>query len=88
MKLLLLALMLFSLAACVARDGDGHIIRSPKAKYEFRNNNPCPATGEIKGACPGYVVDHIIALKRGGSDDQCNMQWQTTEDARAKDKWE
>lgn len=32
----------------------------------------------------GYVVDHIIALKRGGKDDSSNMQWQTTADAKAK----
>jgi hypothetical protein len=37
------------------------------------------------GACSGYVVDHIKALKRGGAADPSNMQWQTIEDARAKD---
>jgi hypothetical protein len=26
---------------------------------------------------PGYVVDHIIPLKRGGADAPWNMQWQT-----------
>lgn len=36
----------------------------------------------------GYVVDHIIALKRGGADSPSNMQWQTKADAKAKDKWE
>jgi hypothetical protein len=34
------------------------------------------------------VVDHIKALKRGGADDPSNMQWQTVEDAKAKDRWE
>ena len=37
---------------------------------------------------PGYVVDHIIALKRGGADSPSNMQWQTKAEAAAKDKWE
>jgi len=50
--------------------------------------NPCPSTGKNRGACPGYVVDHIIAIKRGGADHPYNMQWQTVEDAKVKDRWE
>ncbi len=37
---------------------------------------------------PGYVVDHVVPLKRGGDDSPFNMQWQTKADARAKDKIE
>ena len=62
--------------------------RSAAAKAEFRHGNPCPATGLITGACPGYVVDHVIALKRGGPDAASNMQWQTVEAAKAKDRVE
>jgi hypothetical protein len=62
--------------------------RSAAAKAAFRRCEPCPATGLFTGACPGYVVDHIVALKRGGADDPDNMQWQTVEDARAKDHTE
>jgi len=40
------------------------------------------------GPCPGYIIDHVIALKRGGPDTPANMQWQTVEDAKAKDRWE
>jgi hypothetical protein len=32
--------------------------------------------------------DHIVPLKRGGCDCPSNMQWQTREEAKAKDKWE
>jgi 5-methylcytosine-specific restriction endonuclease McrA len=37
---------------------------------------------------PGHVVDHIVPLACGGADAPGNMQWQTVEEAKAKDKWE
>ena len=70
------------------RDARGRLRRSSAAKAAFERENPCPSTGEPRGPCPGYIVDHIIALKRGGPDDPSNMQWQTIEDAKAKDKIE
>lgn len=57
-------------------------------KNEFKRDNPCPSTGDRRGSCPGYVIDHMIPLKRGGQDTPENMQWQTKEEAKAKDKWE
>lgn len=39
-------------------------------------------------ACPGYVIDHIQPLKRGGADEPWNMQWQTVQDAKAEDRTE
>jgi hypothetical protein len=65
-----------------SRDTNGRIARSESAKREFMRE-----TGYPHGR-PGYVVDHIIPLKRGGSDTPSNMQWQTVEAAKAKDKWE
>lgn len=70
------------------RDANGKIHRSPQAKEQFRKLHPCPSTGKTHGACPGYVVDHVVALKRGGADAPSNMQWQTTTAAKAKDKIE
>jgi len=49
-------------------------------------SHPCPATGKTTGACKGYVIDHVVPLKRGGADAPANMQWQTTAAAKAKDK--
>jgi hypothetical protein len=66
----------------VQRDTHGRIKRSEAAKHEFMRT-----TGYPKGR-PGYVVDHIIPLKRGGCDCPPNMQWQTIQEAKAKDKWE
>lgn len=74
-------------STCV-RDKKGHIRRSPHAREEFVKSHPCPATGRTSGACPGYVVDHVVALKRGGIDEPANMQWQTKAAAKAKDKAE
>jgi hypothetical protein len=39
-------------------------------------------------AYPGYVVDHIVPLKRGGADAPSNMQWQSIADAKAKNRVE
>jgi len=47
-----------------------------------------PIYGQDFRACPGYVIDHISPLKRGGADASYNMQWQTIEAAKDKDRWE
>lgn len=70
------------------RDSHGRIERSAKARDEFKKSHPCPSTGRSSGACPGYVIDHVVPLKRGGGDQPSNMQWQTIPDAKAKDKWQ
>lgn len=64
------------------------IERSAAARRAFQRLMPCPATGRTRGACPGWVVDHVVPLACGGADAPANMQWQTREAARAKDRWE
>ena len=75
-------------AAAVQRDSNGRIARSSTAKQEFERTHPCPATGKTSGPCRGYVVDHVVPLKRGGPDTPSNMQWQTEAEAKAKDRIE
>lgn len=74
--LILLALNSFDAAA--------HIDRDRAQVRAFRAENPCPATGLTRGACPGYHVDHITPLCAGGADRPENMQWITREDHRFK----
>lgn len=72
----------------VHRDSHGHIKRSSSARSQFKHSHACPSTGKTSGRCPGYIIDHVQALKHGGADSPSNMQWQTKEAAKAKDKWE
>jgi hypothetical protein len=64
------------------------IKRSTAAKVAFKRQHPCPSTGKSPGPCRGYVIDHVKPLACGGADDPSNMQWQTVEEGKAKDKWE
>lgn len=83
--LLFYALMFILGVACNTAH---HEIRSHAARAAFEKAHPCPANGHKSGACPGYVVDHIVPLACGGADAPSNMQWQTVADGKAKDKWE
>jgi len=65
-----------------ARDENGSIKRSASARHAFEVQ-----TGFPHGR-PGYVIDHIRPLACGGADDPSNMQWQTVEAAKAKDRVE
>jgi hypothetical protein len=75
---------------CYSCQGDksGRIARSSTARTAFRKANPCPSTGKTTSSCTGYVIDHRVPLKHGGRDHPSNMQWQTREAARAKDRME
>jgi hypothetical protein len=72
----------------VHRDSHGKIARDPRQTNAFKKQHPCPSTGKTSGSCPGYVIDHIKPLKRGGADTPSNMQWQTEGAAKQKDRWE
>jgi hypothetical protein len=72
----------------VARGKNMKIARSAAVLNEFKRHNPCPSTGRRSGSCPGYVMDHIDPLCNCGRDAVDNLQWQTTEDAKVKDRWE
>jgi hypothetical protein len=71
---------LLLLVACAAANA-----RSAAEILAFKRANPCPSTGLRRGACPGYVIDHVKPLCNGGPDLQSNMQWQTVVGAKTKD---
>jgi hypothetical protein len=62
--------------------------RSSAVRTEFIKANPCPATGKSRGACPGWQVDHRIALVCGGPDTVENLQWLTVAEHREKTRAE
>jgi hypothetical protein len=71
-----------SSASTQPRDEKGRFVRSSSARARFMR-----LTGYPSGRS-GYVVDHIIPLACGGPDTPENMQWQTIEEGKAKDKVE
>jgi 5-methylcytosine-specific restriction endonuclease McrA len=78
----------YSLVGTVARTESGRIKRDLSARRDFMLHTYCPSTSTYALVCPGYVVDHIVPLSCGGPDKPENMQYQTTEAAKEKDKWE
>jgi hypothetical protein len=80
-----LVLALFFGFAVVAK---AETYRDPHQRAAFVKQHPCPPTGQVRGACAGYVVDHIKPLCAGGADRPSNMQWQTVAEAKKKDRKE
>ena len=78
-RLVRLALLIVLSTGC-AQAAD----RSSSARAAFVKANPCPATGEPRGACSGYMVDHIHPHCTCGVDHHSNTQWQTVEDGKIK----
>jgi len=64
------------------RSSNGKIRRSASARNDFMRR-----TGYPRGR-KGYVVDHIVPLECGGADVPSNMQWQTVQEAKIKDRTE
>jgi len=63
---------------------EARIQRSAAEVLEFKRHNPCPSTGQRRGACPGWQIDHVWPLCSGGPDTLENMQWLTVAEHRIK----
>ena len=83
-------ILLFLILVNFSEVTDAKQVRSYQEKAEFMRHHPCPSTGKVKvrNGCKGYIIDHINPLACGGEDKTYNMQWQTKEEAKLKDKWE
>jgi len=72
-----------------------HVTHHRDSGYRTERNVPTSVKKEVfqRAGIPwsqrhNYVVDHIVALENGGTNDISNLQIQTKEAARAKDKQE
>ncbi len=72
------------LALGMVAEVDARIPRSQAEVRAYRKEHPCPSTEKVRGACPGYQVDHVIPLCAGGPDHRSNMHWLSVEDHRWK----
>lgn len=87
-RILRFAFLALLLPIAVAGSGEAATHRSRAVTSAFQRLHPCPSTGLKRGACPGWVKDHVIPLACGGPDAVANLSWQTVADAKAKDRWE
>jgi hypothetical protein len=63
----------------IRRDRRGHIARSGAVLHQFKVR-----TGYPHGR-PGFQIDHVWPLKRGGCDCVDNLQWLSVADKARKD---
>jgi hypothetical protein len=69
----------------LATPADAKPRRTDPAIAGFKQVHPCPATGKLQGACPGYVVASAVPAC---ADDPGPLQWQTVAEARENGRWE
>lgn len=83
MRLILCFIVSFAMSNVFAKQH-----RSQAARHAFVQAHACPSTGLPSLPCKGYIIDHVIPLCAGGADHSSNMQWQTVQEAKEKDKTE
>lgn len=69
----------------VPRTPHRRIVRPDAARVQFMREHPCPATGQFTTDCPGWRVEYVVPLERGGTDTADNMKWERTDLARPAD---
>lgn len=87
----MLRALLLIIAAMLSAPADAQDYMAKRDRnliWKYRKLHPCPSTGKVYGACPGWQLDHRIALRCGGPDSIDNMQWLTVAEHRIKTKRE
>ena len=56
------AVLCLVIALLAATPAEAQIKRDRAQVRAFRAENPCPATGRTRGACPNFQVDHRIDI--------------------------
>ncbi len=54
--------IIFIAICAISTGASAEYARSKKVLREFVNLNACPSTGKHRLPCPGYHMDHVIAL--------------------------
>lgn len=85
---MLRSVLLMLICGLITPEAIAGTLRNAAQRAAFIRHHPCPATGRTRGACPGYVVDHIVPLCADGPNDPGNMQWQMVKEGKAKDRKE
>lgn len=70
------------------RNASGEIIRRADVLAAYQRQHPCPATGQPRGACPGWAKNHVIPLACGGCDAVWNLTWMRVDAKRLVDSYE
>ena len=75
------------------RYSNGVIKRSSSLLRHYKQIHPCPSTGDTRGPCKGWALDHVIPLVCGGCDSIENLQWlpdsiKSAAGVYPKDRWE
>lgn len=61
------------------RNAAGAIVRRADVLATFQRAHPCPSTGLLVGACPGWQRNHVVPLACGGCDAVSNLAWLPTD---------
>ena len=64
--------LIAALCLMVSIDAEAREPRSHSAKTTFQRLYHCPSTSRPRGACPGYIIDHVTPLCAGSADDPLN----------------
>lgn len=70
-----------------ARNADGSIKRRADVLTAYRKIHPCPVTGLSVAACPGWQINHVIPLAKGGCDAVSNLMWLPVEIKTCTSPW-